>query len=216
MSLGSTVSCGESAMQRLWGSSYARASQRAKLEADAVSSSHPAHLPTPSSARHRLWQGTPTRDRTANRGARRFVRAERGRRYFVSSSDSPVSVRPLAAALHLLAHRLSTPLNEVRGLRAHVLKTLSNRKTIGVAKVEQGGVQAELEDGSMSSFGGTDGPDRPTEGTLVPIRLCDWYAWALQSLDDAPKFQLYWSTQKRDQALVRLRAFVTRIGSRKK
>jgi hypothetical protein len=66
-----------------------------------------------------------------------------------------------------------------------------------------------------SGFGFADPSDplSPKAGEKRSVRVCDWYAWKLSSLDGSPPFEPYWPEETRDAAFKALSAFVTEWGS---
>jgi hypothetical protein len=59
---------------------------------------------------------------------------------------------------------------------------------------------------------GLEAPEEVLEPQEAPIRFSDYYAWKLADLysQDAspPEFELYWPPEKRDSALVKVRAWL--------
>jgi hypothetical protein len=54
-----------------------------------------------------------------------------------------------------------------------------------------------------------DVPDLPATGTQRTIRVSDYYAWSLaRHHRTAPRFQLFWSTKRRDLALAQVTTWV--------
>jgi hypothetical protein len=52
----------------------------------------------------------------------------------------------------------------------------------------------------------------PAVGTILPFRACDLYAYEISQLEGAPKYQLYWPLEKRDETIPILAQFLQRYG----
>jgi serine/threonine protein kinase len=63
---------------------------------------------------------------------------------------------------------------------------------------------------------GLEAPEQIQEPPAAPIRFSDYYAWKLSyNLQDAgaPRFELYWPSEDRDMALIRMRAWLESQGA---
>jgi hypothetical protein len=102
-----------------------------------------------------------------------------------------------------VAELIASPLVDVPAFRNSILKALDDRTPIGNAEMAANGVVSIKVDGgfSMSRSGQKDDRDAPAQGTKVPIRICDVYAWQLATLQGAPAFNPCWPESRRDAGL---------------
>lgn len=56
--------------------------------------------------------------------------------------------------------------------------------------------------------------DAPAWGTSIPIRMCDFYAWQLATLEGAPTCNPRWPESRRDAGLAAIMDFLRRKGPR--
>jgi hypothetical protein len=112
------------------------------------------------------------------------------------------------------AERLaSTPLLGVPAFREQLLRNLRNVDNAGTVSVKDGRVSLETpgRSGGTAISDRTD-PHLPKTDARQDVRVCDLYGWHLSLVDGAPRFELYWPEDIRDQALARSREFLERWG----
>ena len=127
---------------------------------------------------------------------------------------------PWVAPLHRLGYHetglVETPLLAVAGFRRRVLAVLEDRSPAGTVTVTQrGGLILKREGGWTSHTGDVSlDPLAPKSGDPVEFRVCDYYAWGLSHLEGAPRYEVYWPPDRRDEALPAVVAFLQRYGAR--
>jgi hypothetical protein len=110
----------------------------------------------------------------------------------------------------------ATPMVEVPAFRKMVLAALEDDSPAGTAQVESNGsVIIDLSGGPTISRSGRHNDSAvPARSTTVRIRMCDYYAWELATLEGAPAFDLSWPESRRDNALISIADFLRRKGPR--
>jgi hypothetical protein len=111
---------------------------------------------------------------------------------------------------------IASPLLDVPAFRGMILAALADRAPIGTAESRENGVvTVKLEQGlvmNRQSLGNDD--DAFAQGIVVPMRMCDFYAWELATLKGAPAFNPCWPEKRREAALGAMAAFVKRKSER--
>ena len=99
---------------------------------------------------------------------------------------------------------------EVPAFRKMLLAALDDRSTVGTAEVgDNESVSVEIDGGfSIGRSAPKDDRDAPAQGTKVPIRMCDFYAWQLATLDGAPAFNPCWPESRRDAGVAAIADFL--------
>jgi hypothetical protein len=127
----------------------------------------------------------------------------------------PIGRKGLQPTFHL-AELIASPLVEVPAFRTMLLTALEDRTPVGKAEAgDNGTVNVSLDDG-FSMGASTPGPDRdaPPRGAVEPVRICDFYAWRLATLEGAPAFNPCWPQKKRDNAVAALAVFLKHKGTK--
>ena len=111
---------------------------------------------------------------------------------------------------------LTTPMIGLTAFRKEALRGLRDQSPAGTVKIYEGGNVAYTligadQDGSCQA-GGND-PLAPKPGTVIPFRVCDFYAYKLAYVDSFPAIQLYWPQALRDQAVKDCAEFLERYGN---
>jgi hypothetical protein len=113
-----------------------------------------------------------------------------------------------------------SPLIRVSAFRRAVVAGLADRAEAGTVERRSDQPQVlsfTLKGGSQS---GQIGAGTMTDLDELPLgekrvaRACDWLALRLASLNGAPRFELYWTSPRRDDAIVALAVFLERYGDR--
>jgi hypothetical protein len=115
-----------------------------------------------------------------------------------------------------VAELIASPLVEVPAFRKMLLAALDDRSPTGKAEVGDNGVVSIKIDGgfSIGRSAPKDDRDAPARGVSVPIRMCDFFAWQLATLEGAPAFNPCWPESRRDAGLAAMAAFLKRKGPR--
>ena len=113
-----------------------------------------------------------------------------------------------------VAELIASPMVEVPAFRKMLLAALDDRSPAGTAKIGNNGtVSVEIQGGfSTGRTAPKDDPDPPAQGTEVPIRMCDFYAWELATLPGAPAFNPCWPEARRNAGLAAIADFLRRKG----
>jgi len=114
------------------------------------------------------------------------------------------------------AELIASPMVEVPAFRGMLLAALADRSPAGKAEVgADGHVGVQIDGGfSMGRSGPKDDREAPAPGVSVPIRMCDFYAWQLATLEGAPAFDPCWPESRREAGLVAMASFLRREGPR--
>jgi len=114
--------------------------------------------------------------------------------------------------------RLETsPLIRVPAFREAVFEALSDKTPNGVMKrsaEHPDQLSFEIKGGTSGGFRSQDMADLeklPLDEER-PVRVCDWLALLLSSLDGTPRFEMAWPEPKRDEAVTAIAAFLRRYG----
>jgi Leucine-rich repeat (LRR) protein len=112
---------------------------------------------------------------------------------------------------------LTTPLAGLPIVRKRLLAELEDKGPAGKVTCHEHSESLETE-GYSSGYGSSPAGDplAPKPGTVVPFRVCDYYAWRISQFDGAPRCQLYWSEAERDKGVSRCVAFLKQYGERLK
>jgi len=115
-----------------------------------------------------------------------------------------------------VAQVIASPMVKVPAFRTMLLAALDDRAPAGTAEAAaNGGVTVKLDSGvSMGRSSPKDARDAPAAGTSGPVRVCDFYAWQLSTLEGAPAFHPCWPEPRRDSALSATAAFLKDQGPR--
>ncbi len=115
-----------------------------------------------------------------------------------------------------VAELIASPMVEVPAFRKMLLAALDDRSPAGTAKIgDNESVSVEIEGGfSIGRTAPKDDRDPPAQGTEVSIRMCDFYAWQLATLQGAPTFNPCWPESRRDAGVAAIAAFLRRKGVR--
>ena len=111
-----------------------------------------------------------------------------------------------------------SPLVGVPAFRKQLLIGLADKRRIGTAKLENNGSGIATFDAGKTSF--TPGnpflndPTAPKTTDPIALRLCDYYAWSLTTLDGTPRFLIYQSEKDRDAVIDACAAFLRHYGDR--
>jgi hypothetical protein len=114
-----------------------------------------------------------------------------------------------------LGSLLTKPLIGVAAFRQEALRGLGDTTPAGTAKIYDNGngsflINRYSQDDSLPSPSGD--PLAPKAGSVVPFRLCDYYAYELSRLDGFPKIGLYWPQAQRDAAVAACKAVLVQYG----
>jgi hypothetical protein len=111
---------------------------------------------------------------------------------------------------------IASPMTKVPAFRSRLRTALDDRAPIGAAEVgDDGIVSVKLDAGlSMGRSGPKGLPDAPARGAKVSLRVCDFYAWLLATLEGAPAFHPCWPESRRDTAVAAMADFLAHQGSR--
>jgi len=110
---------------------------------------------------------------------------------------------------------IASPLLALPAFCKNVLGNLSDTTKIGTVTVDENQVQVTTDKGGGIGFGANPDPadplvPKPKQGRI--LRVCDWYASRLSTLDDSPVFELYWPQENRDAAIKEFADFVQQWG----
>jgi len=115
-----------------------------------------------------------------------------------------------------VAQLIASPMVEVPAFRKMLLAALDDRSPVGTAEIGDNGL-VSVKFGAGLSMGRTaprDDRDAPIRGTRVPIRMCDFYAWQLATLEGAPAFNPCWPESRRGVGLAAITGFLKSKGPR--
>jgi len=127
---------------------------------------------------------------------------------------NPPVGRPGTKFNYSLAMLIPTALVKLPAFRAMLLKGLEDRSPFGTAEARQDGmVDVQADGASMGRSAPTDDRDPPPQGVKVPIRICDFYAWQLATLEAAPPFHPCWPEPRRDAALAAIADYLRTRGA---
>lgn len=109
----------------------------------------------------------------------------------------------------------ATPLLGVSAFREQLLRNLRDTTVAGTIAVKNGSVSL-TQPGRAGGAAITNRTDPHLPKTDAPhnVRECDLFAWFLSFVEGAPRFELYWPEEVRDQALIRCREFLEHWGPR--
>ena len=108
-----------------------------------------------------------------------------------------------------VAQLIASPMLEVPAFRKLILAALDDRSPIGKAEAGNGTISVKVDAGfTMSRGTRANDPPGPVLGGSVPIRMCDFYAWQLTTLDVAPAFNPCWHETRRDAGLIATAEFL--------
>jgi hypothetical protein len=123
--------------------------------------------------------------------------------------DSKNAGRPEIQGLY------DSPLICVAGFRSQLLRELANKAKAGKTTIDKDRWTSSAGDFYWNAVGVWSGDSlAPPAGTEMPFRVCDLIAYKLSSLAGAPRLDLYWPEQARDEAIVRFAAFLRQYGGR--
>ena len=136
------------------------------------------------------------------------------------SKDSPW-VPFLAKSNSYAEELMNSPLVGLEAFRAELLRGLTDKSVAGSATVDENNSVGVQGDGGWTASGGSSFmdpsigtiiPGTIIPGTIIPLRTCDLYAYQISLLEGAPKYQLYWPLEKREQTISSLAQFLQRYG----
>ncbi len=121
-----------------------------------------------------------------------------------------------------LGRRLyASPLLRSAGFRDAVLDAMAIKSELGtVRRSQRTVVQYELKDGvgRWTSRGGFAASEADLEGVEQGVdqsfRACDYIAWQISAIEGAPRCELYWTKERRDEAIEECVAFLKTYGDR--
>jgi hypothetical protein len=116
---------------------------------------------------------------------------------------------------------LTKPLIGVAAFRQEVIRGLGDTTRAGTAKLYNNGnasflIGRDYQDGRVYQEASLPSPLgdplAPKAGSVVPFRLCDYYAYELSRLDGFPRIGLYWPQAQRDAAVAACKAVLEQYG----
>jgi hypothetical protein len=131
-----------------------------------------------------------------------------------ASKDSPwvpLLIKPNSFALSLM----NSPMVGLAAFRTELLHGLTDKSLAGSVALDANSYINVRGDGGWGTSGGSYFLDSsaPAAGTIMPFRACDLYAFEISQLEGAPKYQLYWPLEKRDETIPILAQFLQRYGN---
>jgi hypothetical protein len=123
----------------------------------------------------------------------------------------PLLIKKNSFALGLM----NSPLVGMAAFRTELLRGLADQSPEGSVAVDANGYVNVSGDGGWGTAGGSCFMDAsaPAAGKIMPFRACDLYAFEISQLEGAPKYQLYWALEKRDETIPILAQFLQRYGN---
>jgi hypothetical protein len=114
-----------------------------------------------------------------------------------------------------LCRNAASALLRFDAFRKIVLKELTNEATIGSVELSKDGkLRVNGPEGSSYEPDFADATAEPDDKG-GDFRACDYCAWQIsENIDGAPRSELYWSLQRRDNAVAACEAFLGRFGPR--
>jgi hypothetical protein len=115
-----------------------------------------------------------------------------------------------------VAELIGSPMVDVPAFRKMLLAALADRSPAGKAEIgDNGVVSVEIDEGfSIGRSAPKDDQNASARGVKASIRMCDFYAWQLATLNGAPAFNPCWPEPRRDAGVSAMAAFLRREGSR--
>jgi hypothetical protein len=117
----------------------------------------------------------------------------------------------------ILGQLIESPVVGLAPFQQQLLEQLENRDRAGTIQVRNGGLEMRPTAGSGLNSGLGEGafdPLLPTHDRPLEFRVCDLYASSLGKLRGAPRCELYWPVEKRDEAVLAAVAFLRQYGHR--
>jgi hypothetical protein len=114
---------------------------------------------------------------------------------------------------HTVRTLLTTPLVGMDGFRNELVRGLQDKTQIATVTIRGGGLQL----GGRGGWGDSlerGAPLLPPDGTVIPLRSCDLYAYLLERLPGAPRCEPYWPEGKRDKGDAALVNYLQTYGER--
>jgi hypothetical protein len=134
--------------------------------------------------------------------------ARAAERLFRDGSPWVPLVVPESRGRARLIELLDGNLIAVPAFNRHVRKMLADKRRIGQLQITEDGAYIETIDG-VASIDPHATPPLPAVGTKRAIRMADAYAAEIaEAHSDAPRFELVWTEDKRNAALVAMSAWV--------
>lgn len=112
-----------------------------------------------------------------------------------------------------LGHLIDSPLIGVDGFKNHVLRKLSDKSMGGTIKMREGlWTDIKLNNDSMDAYYCNHEPPLPPVEKEFTGRVCDIYAIYVTQLDGAPRFEFYWSEDRKYKAIEACISFLQQYG----
>ena len=110
----------------------------------------------------------------------------------------------------------ASPLLMSAGFREAVLDALVIKSESGtVRRTRQTVVRYELKEGINGGVSASEADlEGVAQGVDQSIRACDYIAWKISAITGAPRCELYWTREKRDEAVKACVAFLKTYGDR--
>ena len=110
----------------------------------------------------------------------------------------------------------ASPLLRSAGFRDAVLDALAIKSELGTARRSQQTLVAyDLKDGVSGAFSASEADlEGVTQGVDRSFRACDYIAWQISTIEGAPRCELYWTKEMRDEAVAACVAFLKTYGDR--
>jgi hypothetical protein len=114
---------------------------------------------------------------------------------------------------HTVRTLLTTPLVGMDGFRHELVRGLQDKTQVATVTIRGGGLQLGGRGGWGESLE-RGAPLLPPDGTVIPLRSCDLYAYLLERLPGAPRCEPYWPEAKRDKGDEALVNYLQTYGER--
>jgi hypothetical protein len=110
----------------------------------------------------------------------------------------------------------ASPLLRSAGFRDAVIASLGIKSRMGtVQRSQPGAVQFKTDDGYAQGFAAAEADLEGVElGADRPFRVCDYVAWHVSSIEGAPRCELYWPEDRRDNAVAACVPYLKTYGDR--
>jgi hypothetical protein len=110
----------------------------------------------------------------------------------------------------------TSPLMRSDGFRDAVITALGIKSRMGtVQRSQPGAIAYKSDDGSAGGFAAAEADLEGVElGADRPFRVCDFVAWQVSSIEGAPRCELYWPENRRDNAVAACVAYLKTYGAR--